>query len=97
MIAAIDTTSGKIAWREQRDRGPRSTASPHRSSVNVGDTVCGATEFDKDGGVHAFDAKSGKLRWTYNDNTGNLQQWYVVAGNRLAVMHGKRIYALPAV
>ncbi len=30
--------------------------------------------------------------------TGNLQQWYVVAaGNRLAVMHGKRIYALPAV
>ncbi|WDT90456.1 hypothetical protein H0E86_01190 [Streptomyces sp. SCSIO-PteL053] len=40
----------------------------------------------------------GKLRWTYNDRTGDIQQWYVVAGcDRPAVMHRKRIYALPAV
>ncbi|MFE7712636.1 hypothetical protein ACFU6I_44485 [Streptomyces sp. NPDC057486] len=57
----------------------------------------GATEFDEDGGVHAFDAATGKLRWTYNDNAGGVERWYVMAvGNRPAVMHGKRLYALPA-
>lgn len=39
--------------------------------------------------MHAFDAATGKLRWTCNDHTGDIQQWYVVsAGDRLAVMHG---------
>ncbi|WP_406388931.1 hypothetical protein [Streptomyces sp. NBC_00887] len=38
-----------------------------------------ATEFDKGGGVHAFDATTGKLRWTYNDRTGDIQQWNAVA------------------
>ncbi|MFJ3941072.1 hypothetical protein ACIPYR_35275 [Streptomyces parvus] len=37
-------------------------------------TLYGATEFDKDGGVHAFDVATGKLRWTYNDRTGDIQQ-----------------------
>ncbi|MFQ6854880.1 hypothetical protein AAIB46_28880 [Streptomyces sp. 35M1] len=61
-------------------------------------TLYGATECDKDGGVHAFDVATGKRRWTYNDRTGDIQQWYVVAGgDRPAVMHRKRICALPAV
>ncbi|MES9509398.1 hypothetical protein ABWJ92_23780 [Streptomyces sp. NPDC000609] len=39
-----------------------------------------------------------KLRWTYNDKSGDIRQWYVAAAaDRLAVMHGKRLYALPAV
>ncbi|WP_189786603.1 PQQ-binding-like beta-propeller repeat protein [Streptomyces capitiformicae] len=91
---AVDPGTGKQIWHNE----DLQESTQAWQFAKVGDTVYGATEFDKDGGVHAFDAKSGKLRWTYNDNTGNLQQWYVVAaGNRLAVMHGKRIYALPAV
>nr|WP_256356446.1 PQQ-binding-like beta-propeller repeat protein [Streptomyces sp. PKU-EA00015] len=42
VIAAIDTTSGKIAWREQRDKGTDRTASPPRSSAGASRTPTSA-------------------------------------------------------
>ncbi|UUU37209.1 PQQ-binding-like beta-propeller repeat protein [Streptomyces sp. CA-210063] len=91
---AVDPDTGKQVWRNE----DLLESAQAWQFAKVGDTLYGATTFDKDGGVHAFDVKSGKLRWTYNDNTGDNKEWYVMAaGNRLAVTHGKRIYALPAV
>jgi outer membrane protein assembly factor BamB len=92
---AVDPATGKRIWHNE-DLRDKATQAWQFAKVNG--TLYGATEFDEDGGVHAFDAATGKLRWTYNDKSGDIQQWYVVAaGDRLAVMHGKRIYALPAV
>lgn len=92
---AVNPATGKQIWHNE---DLRESATQAWQFAKVKGTLYGATEFDKDGGVHAFDAATGKLRWTYNDKTGDIQQWYVVAaGNRLAVMHGKRLYGLPAV
>ncbi|MCX4967353.1 PQQ-binding-like beta-propeller repeat protein [Streptomyces sp. NBC_00654] len=92
---AVDPGTGKAIWHNE---DLLESATQAWQFAKVKGTLYGATEFDKDGGVHAFDTTTGKLRWTYNDGTGDIQQWYVVAaGSRLAVMHGKRLYALPAV
>ncbi|MFD0339722.1 PQQ-binding-like beta-propeller repeat protein [Streptomyces sp. NPDC127117] len=92
---AVDPATGKRIWHNE-DLRDKATQAWQFAKVNG--TLYGATEFDEDGGVHAFDAATGKLRWTYNDRSGDIQQWYVAAaGDRLAVMHGKRLYALPAV
>ncbi|GGV88311.1 hypothetical protein GCM10015535_39390 [Streptomyces gelaticus] len=92
---AVDPGTGKQIWHNE---DLRESATQAWQFAKVEGTLYGATEFDEDGGVHAFDASTGKLRWTYNDHTGDIQQWYVVAaGDRLAAMHGKRLYALPAV
>ncbi|WP_329341283.1 PQQ-binding-like beta-propeller repeat protein [Streptomyces sp. NBC_01352] len=92
---AVDAGTGKGIWHNKDLVGSAAEAWQY---AKVGSTLYGATEHDKNGGVHAFDTATGKLRWTYNDNTGDNQKWYVVAaGKRLAVMHGKRLYALPAV
>ncbi|MET9422023.1 MULTISPECIES: PQQ-binding-like beta-propeller repeat protein [unclassified Streptomyces] len=92
---AVDPGTGKKIWHNE---DLLETAAEAWQFTKVDGTLYGATEHDKDGGVHAFDAATGKLRWTYNDKTGAIQQWYVVgAGKRLAVMHAKRLYALPAV
>ncbi|MFC5071173.1 PQQ-binding-like beta-propeller repeat protein [Kitasatospora cinereorecta] len=92
---AVDPATGKEIWHNE---DLLDTATQAWQFAKVNGTLYGATEFDEDGGVHAFDAATGKLRWTYNDGTGDIQQWYVAAaGKRLAVMHGKRLYALPAV
>ncbi|MEU8675459.1 PQQ-binding-like beta-propeller repeat protein [Streptomyces sp. NPDC048560] len=92
---AVDPATGKQIWHNE---DLLESAAQAWQFAKVGATLYGATEFDEEGGVHAFDAATGKLRWTYNDKTGDIEQWYVVgAGKRLAVMHGKRLYALPAV
>ncbi|MFD3654634.1 PQQ-binding-like beta-propeller repeat protein [Streptomyces sp. NPDC058620] len=92
---AVNPATGKQIWHNE---DLLESAAHAWQFAKVGGTLYGATEFDDEGGVHAFDAATGKLRWTYNDKTGDIQQWYVMAaGKRLAVMHGKRLYALPAV
>ncbi len=92
---AVDPGTGKRIWH---NGDLLDSAAQAWQFALVGGTLYGATEFDADGGVHAFEASTGKLRWTYNDGSGDIQQWYAVAaGERLAVMHGKRLYALPAV
>ncbi|KJK33739.1 PQQ enzyme repeat-containing protein [Streptomyces variegatus] len=92
---AVDPGTGKQIWHNKDLVG---SAAEAWQFAKVGGTLYGATEHDKKGGVHAFDTATGKLRWTYNDNTGDSEKWYVVAaGKRLAVMHAERLYALPAV
>ncbi|MFD3612931.1 PQQ-binding-like beta-propeller repeat protein [Streptomyces atroolivaceus] len=91
---AVDPATGKRRWHNP----DLLEVSVPLQFAKVGDTLYGATEFDKDGGVQAYDARDGKLRWTFNDRTGKEQQWYVVAaGKRLAALHGDRVQALPAV
>ncbi|MFF9688857.1 PQQ-binding-like beta-propeller repeat protein [Streptomyces sp. NPDC014623] len=91
---AVDPATGKRRWHNP----DLLEVSVPLQFAKVGDTLYGATEFDKDGGVQAYDARDGKLRWTFNDGTGKEEQWYVVsAGKRLAALHGGRVQALPAV
>ncbi|MFB7919415.1 PQQ-binding-like beta-propeller repeat protein [Streptomyces sp. NPDC056061] len=91
---AVDPATGKKVWHND---DLLDVAYPWQF-VKVGNTLYGATEFDEKGGIHAFDAGSGKLRWTYNDGSGNIQKWYLVArGKRLAALHGKKTTCLPAV
>ncbi|MFF2014267.1 PQQ-binding-like beta-propeller repeat protein [Streptomyces sp. NPDC058195] len=92
---AVEPESGKTVWRNQ---DLLEKAAYSWQFTKVGDTVYGASQLDDDGGVHAFDAATGKLRWTYNDKTGDVQRWYVASeGKRLAVLHAERLCALPAV
>ncbi|MEV6248546.1 PQQ-binding-like beta-propeller repeat protein [Streptomyces sp. NPDC051742] len=91
---AVDPATGRKVWRND-DLAGLSTPWQY---TKVGDTLYGATELDPKGGVHAFDARDGRLRWTYNDGTKSSEKWYVVpSGKRLAALHGKRLTALPAV
>ncbi|MFJ8882695.1 PQQ-binding-like beta-propeller repeat protein [Streptomyces sp. NPDC102402] len=91
---AVDARTGEQRWRNTDLLGLSSPV----QFAKVGDTLYGATEFDEDGGVQAYDAADGRLRWTYNDGAGTTEQWYVAAsGERLAALHGKWIQALPAV
>ncbi|MFC9204953.1 PQQ-binding-like beta-propeller repeat protein [[Kitasatospora] papulosa] len=91
---AVDPATGKRRWHNPELRD----VSVPRQFTKVGDTLYGATEFDENGGVQAYDARDGKLRWTYNDGTGAIDPWYVVSGGkRLVALHGRRLMALPAV
>lgn len=91
---AVDPVSGKRLWRNE---DLLDSAYPVQFA-KAGNTLYGATRFDKDGGVHAYDARTGKLRWTFNDGSGSVEQWYVVSsGRRLAALHARKLSALPAV
>jgi len=91
---AVEPATGKKVWH---NKGSLDVAYPWRFA-KVGNTLYGATEFDDNGGIHAFDASDGKLRWTYNDGTKDIQKWYLASeGNRLAALHAKRLTGLPAV
>ncbi|MFC9942858.1 PQQ-binding-like beta-propeller repeat protein [Streptomyces pratensis] len=91
---AVDPATGKRRWHNP----DLLEVSVPLQFAKVGDTLYGATEFDENGGVQAYDARDGKLRWTYNDGKGSIEQWYVVSGgNRLAALHDGRLMALPAV
>ncbi|SCD73972.1 Outer membrane protein assembly factor BamB, contains PQQ-like beta-propeller repeat [Streptomyces sp. BpilaLS-43] len=93
---AVDPVTGKQRWHNTEDLRE---ASVPLQFAKVGDTLYGATEFDRNGGVQAYGARDGKLRWTFNDGTGAVEQWYVVSGGgeRLAALHADRLLALPAV
>ncbi|MEU9360819.1 PQQ-binding-like beta-propeller repeat protein [Streptomyces sp. NPDC048301] len=91
---AVDAATGKQRWRNT----DLLDASVPVQFVKAGGTLYGATQFDKNGGVQAYDAGTGKLRWTFNDGQRKEDQWYVAAaGERLAALHGDRLQALPAV
>ncbi|WP_261993794.1 PQQ-binding-like beta-propeller repeat protein [Streptomyces sp. t39] len=91
---AVDPASGRRLWRNE---ALLDSAYPVQFA-KVGNTLYGATRFDEDGGVHAYDARDGKLRWTWNDGSGSVEQWYVVSsGRRLAALHARKLSVLPAV
>ncbi|MCG7526674.1 PQQ-binding-like beta-propeller repeat protein [Streptomyces sp. OfavH-34-F] len=89
---AADPATGKRHWH---NKGSLDVAAPWQFA-KVGDVLYGATQFDKNGGVHAFDPADGKVLWTYNDGSGDIDRWYLAAGGRTVVgLHAKKVTALP--
>ncbi|MEV7716809.1 PQQ-binding-like beta-propeller repeat protein, partial [Streptomyces sp. NPDC088184] len=83
VIAANDTTSGRIAWREQRDAGTEEfgiTAAAVDGRLVYTDYRENVTPQRTSGGQGR--RGDGKLRWTYNEKSGDIQQWYVAAAAR---------------
>ncbi|AXK33967.1 hypothetical protein DVA86_16175 [Streptomyces armeniacus] len=91
---ALDAQTGRKIWQSKAliDTGARVPA----RFVKAGGTLYGATDLDKQGGVHAFDVKTGALRWTFNDDSGDHHAWLVATdGTHLFALHGKKLHALP--
>ncbi|MGW1011652.1 outer membrane protein assembly factor BamB family protein [Streptomyces termitum] len=94
VLRAVDPATGKESWRT----GTLLEVAYPGQFAKVGTTLYAATELDDKGGILAFDARDGKLRWRYNDGSKALDQWYVAAaGKRLVALHAERLTALPAV
>ncbi|WP_371625019.1 PQQ-binding-like beta-propeller repeat protein [Streptomyces sp. NBC_01116] len=92
---AVEPGTGRKIWRSTalKDAGGQVP----RQFVEVGGTLYGATDLDQQGGVHAFDGKTGALRWTFNDKSGDHHAWLVATdGKRVFALHGKKLHALPA-
>ncbi|MFD3798665.1 PQQ-binding-like beta-propeller repeat protein [Streptomyces californicus] len=92
---ALDPATGKKVWQSTALRDAK--AQVPRQFVRVGGTLYGATDLDPEGGVHAVDAKTGALRWTFNDGSGDHHAWLVATdGKHVFALHGKKLHALPA-
>ncbi|WNF28655.1 PQQ-binding-like beta-propeller repeat protein [Streptomyces sp. C11-1] len=92
---AVEPRTGKKLW-QSKDLAGTGTPIP-RQFVRAGGTLYGATDLDKQGGIHAFDAKTGALRWTFNDGSGDHHAWLVATdGKHVFALHGKKLHALPA-
>ncbi|MFZ4271515.1 PQQ-binding-like beta-propeller repeat protein [Streptomyces arboris] len=92
---ALDPRTGKKVWQSTslKDAG----AQVPRQFVRVGSTLYGATDLDEKGGIHALDVKTGTLRWTFNDTSGDYHAWLVATdGKNVFALHGKKLHALPA-
>ncbi|GAA2113707.1 PQQ-binding-like beta-propeller repeat protein [Streptomyces synnematoformans] len=91
----IEPQTGRKVWRSEDLADAK--AKPPRQFVIAGDTLYGATDLDEQGGVHAFDAGTGALRWTFNDGTGDYHAWLVTTdGTHVFALHGRKLHALPA-
>ncbi|MCT7352114.1 serine/threonine-protein kinase [Streptomyces sp. 15-116A] len=65
--------------------------------LRAGTSLYGATG-GLAGGIVALEARTGEVRWVYDDNKRNGEPWRLaLSGNRLLVTHGAEVYALPAV
>ncbi|MFF0534462.1 PQQ-binding-like beta-propeller repeat protein [Streptomyces coelicoflavus] len=93
-MRAVDPRTGKQLWKSEAlaDAGLQVP----RQYVKAGDTLYGATDLDKKGGIIAMDARTGAVRWTFNDKTGDYHAWLVATdGKRVFALHGKKLHALP--
>jgi len=93
-LRAVDPRTGKLLWQSEAlaDAGLQVP----RQYVKAGDTLYGATDLDEKGGVIALDAKTGAVRWTFNDGTGDHHAWLVATdGERVFALHGTKLHALP--
>lgn len=94
-LRAIEPGTGKGVWQSTSLKA--SGGQVPRQFVRVGPTLYGATDLDDKGGVHAFDATTGELRWTFNDQSGDHHAWLVATdGKHVFALHGKKLHALPA-
>ncbi|WP_415950578.1 PQQ-binding-like beta-propeller repeat protein [Streptomyces sp. KLOTTS4A1] len=91
---AVRPASGEKIWQSE-DIAEADGKTPWQYA-GAGGTLYAATELDENGGVHAVDAASGKLRWTFNDGSGDYHKWLVATdGERVFALHGKKLHALP--
>ncbi|NEA54559.1 PQQ-binding-like beta-propeller repeat protein [Streptomyces sp. SID13666] len=99
-VWAVDAKSGNVLWKRELTDGTGPL-----QFVRAGDSVYGVSYF-QEGGIFAFDAKSGAPRWIYrnsandglSEDKGGAGVWTLTAaGKRLLVVHGDLLYALPAV
>ncbi|MDT9701475.1 protein kinase domain-containing protein [Streptomyces sp. P17] len=91
-VWAVNAKSGERVWLcdELDVDGPE-------SFVKAGTSLYGGAGA-LGGGLVAFQAKTGKLRWTYTDGKSHGEPWQVaLSGNRLLAAGGPEIYALGAV
>jgi outer membrane protein assembly factor BamB len=79
-VSAFDAATGKEVWTCPLPKRPSLTSPP----VLVGGTLFVPGDYGM--GLHAVDARSGKLRWTFQDETnpGSTNDWYVSTDGRLA-------------
>ncbi|WP_395358058.1 PQQ-binding-like beta-propeller repeat protein [Streptomyces sp. YH02] len=91
---AVNPTTGAKIW-QSKDIAAADSKTPWQY-VKVGSTLYAATDLDEKGGVHAIDAESGKLRWTFNDGSGDYHKWLIATDGKLVfALHGKKLHALP--
>ncbi|WP_189528824.1 outer membrane protein assembly factor BamB family protein [Streptomyces sindenensis] len=91
---AVRPTTGAKIWQSE-DIAEADTKTPWQY-VEAGGTLYAATELDEKGGVHAVDAATGKLRWMFNDGSGDYHEWLVATDGKLVfALHGKKLHALP--
>ncbi|WP_405817540.1 PQQ-like beta-propeller repeat protein [Streptomyces sp. NBC_00838] len=94
-LRAVEPGTGKEIW--QSKALAKDEVQAPRQYVKVGGVLYGATSLDERGGVVAIDAKTGELRWTFNDKSGDFHAWLVATdGKRVFALHGKKLHALPA-
>ncbi|MFS8201677.1 PQQ-binding-like beta-propeller repeat protein [Streptomyces sp. CWNU-52B] len=92
---AVEPGTGKRIW-QSKALADAEVQVP-RQYVTAGGVLYGATELDKKGGVVALDVRTGDLRWTFNDRSGDYHAWLVATdGKRVFALHGKKLHALPA-
>ncbi|MYW52620.1 PQQ-binding-like beta-propeller repeat protein [Streptomyces sp. SID8376] len=93
-VRAVEPRTGKVL-RQSTALADAGLQVP-RQYVKVGDTLFGATDPDVKGGIIVMDAKTGDVRWTFNDGSGDHHAWLVVTdGERLFALHGTALHALP--
>ncbi|MER5480748.1 PQQ-binding-like beta-propeller repeat protein [Streptomyces sp. NPDC002734] len=93
-LFALDPATGDVVW-ENTGLSEREATSPWHFAL-AGDVLYAATELDPRGGVYALDARTGDYLWTYNDGSGELDEWFVTtAEDGVFCLHGKRLTALP--
>ncbi|MQY13258.1 Outer membrane protein assembly factor BamB [Streptomyces sp. RB5] len=93
VLWAVDPATGEKIW-QSKDLVEPSRAVP-TEFTRAGDTLYGGTDLDPEGGVHAFDAKTGKLLWTFNDKSGDTASWRVAGdGTHVFALHADRLHAL---
>ncbi|GHI05738.1 hypothetical protein AQI88_10120 [Streptomyces cellostaticus] len=87
----MNAKDGKRIWLcEEGNRATRD------SFLKAGTTLYAAA--GALGGGIALEARTGKVRWTWVDNTDATDNWQIaLSGNRLLVTGGQEVYAMPAV
>ncbi|WP_406862171.1 PQQ-binding-like beta-propeller repeat protein [Streptomyces sp. HUAS MG47] len=94
-MRALDPRTGKEIWKSEALADANLTVP--RQYVKAGGVLYAATDLDKQGGVIAIDAKTGAVRWTFNDKSGDYHAWLVATdGKHVFALHGKKLHALPA-
>ncbi len=91
-VGAYEAATGKQLWSCPLPKRPSLTSAP----VLVGSTLFVPGDYGM--GVHAIDARSGALKWTFQDETnpGTYNDWYLSTDGNLAFARlGTITYGLP--